>query len=52
MTEEKKEWCLEKSIEIAKEHARGGANINVSFQIEDVYKKLIEIGSKIWTDDN
>jgi len=38
-----KQWCLNMAIEIAKEHARGGAERSPSIVLENVYTKLKEL---------
>ncbi len=44
-----KQWCLEKAIEIIKEKARGGEKFPIASDLEDVYKKLKELGAEIWS---
>lgn len=49
MKQSDKQWCLDKAIEIIKEKARGGDKFPMAQELEEVYKKLMELGTGIWT---
>ncbi len=50
MKQADKQWCLEKAIEIIKEKCKGGDKFAIANELEEVYKKLKELGANVWTD--
>lgn len=49
MKQADKQWCLEKAIEIVMKKAEGGVVFETASELEQVYKKLLELGADIWT---
>ena len=52
MKQADKQWCLEKAIDIIMKKAEGGAVFETASELEQVYKKLLELGASIWVSES